>query len=139
MVRSVAEAENEPRSGRAGGGAVPRGDVEAVRVDGNGHRGQADGGRLLGWLVFGAGFAVLQNATLTLMYGRVPAGGEGAVSAVWNAAYDLGMAAGALGAGLVITSIGYPATFILAAAVILPSLILVRRDRRPYRGNRCAP
>jgi predicted MFS family arabinose efflux permease len=84
-----------------------------------------------GALVFGAGFGLLQNATLTLMYARVPAGGEGAVSAIWNAAYDLGMAAGALGAGLVIASVGYPATFVLTAAVILPALALVRRDRRP--------
>lgn len=84
-----------------------------------------------GALVFGAGFGVLQNATLALMYARVPAGGEGPVSAIWNAAYDLGMAAGALCAGLVVTSIGYPGTFLLAAVVILPALALVRRDRRP--------
>jgi predicted MFS family arabinose efflux permease len=84
-----------------------------------------------GALVFGAGFGVLQNATLTLMYARVPAGGESAVSAIWNAAYDLGMAAGALGAGLVIGSAGYPATFALSAVVILPALLVARRDRRP--------
>ena len=84
-----------------------------------------------GAILFGTGFGLLQNATLTLMYHRVPAGGEGAVSAIWNAAYDLGMAAGALGAGLIIISIGYPATFILTAAAILPALALVRRDRRP--------
>jgi predicted MFS family arabinose efflux permease len=84
-----------------------------------------------GALVFGIGFGALQNATLTLMYNRVPAGGASAVSAIWNAAYDLGMAAGALGAGLVITSVGYSTTFVLTAAVILPALILVRRDRRP--------
>lgn len=84
-----------------------------------------------GALVFGAGFGALQNATLTLMYARVPAGGESAVSAIWNAAYDLGMAAGALGAGLVIGSAGYPATFALTAVVLLPALLLVRRDRRP--------
>jgi MFS family permease len=84
-----------------------------------------------GALVFGAGFGVLQNATLALMFARVPTGGEGAVSAIWNAAYDLGMAAGALGAGLAVASIGYPATFVLTAAVMVPALILVRRDRRP--------
>ena len=83
-----------------------------------------------GALVFGAGFGVLQNVTSTLMFARVPAGAEGAVSAIWNAAYDLGMAAGALGAGLVVASIGYPATFVLTAAVMLPALVLVRRDRR---------
>jgi predicted MFS family arabinose efflux permease len=84
-----------------------------------------------GAVVFGIGFGALQNATLSLMYNRVPAGGESAVSAIWNAAYDLGMAAGALGAGLVVVSAGYSTTFVLAAAVILPALALVRRDRRP--------
>ncbi|WP_344415083.1 MFS transporter [Amycolatopsis minnesotensis] len=82
-----------------------------------------------GALVFGAGFGVLQNATLVLMYARVPAGGEGAVSAIWNAAYDLGMAGGALGAGLLVAPIGYPATFVLAAVVLVPALAVVRRDR----------
>jgi predicted MFS family arabinose efflux permease len=84
-----------------------------------------------GAILFGTGFGLLQNATLTLMYNRVPAGGEGAVSAIWNAAYDLGMAAGALGAGFTVSSIGYPATFVLTAAAVLPALALVRRDRRP--------
>ncbi|WP_242546192.1 hypothetical protein [Amycolatopsis sp. MtRt-6] len=84
-----------------------------------------------GALVFGAGFGALQNATLTLMYARVPAGGESAVSAIWNAAYDLGMAAGALGAGLLISSAGYSMTFALTAVVVLPALLPARRDRRP--------
>ncbi|MGH3115573.1 MAG: MFS transporter [Gaiellales bacterium] len=82
-----------------------------------------------GALVFGAGFGLLQNATVTLMYVRVPAGGEGAASAIWNAAYDLGMAAGALCAGLLVASTGYPAVFILSAAVMLPALLVVRRDQ----------
>jgi predicted MFS family arabinose efflux permease len=80
-----------------------------------------------GSLVFGAGFGVLQNTTLALMYSRVPAGGESTVSAVWNAAYDLGMAVGALVAGLVVTSIGYPMTFVLTAVAMLPAFALVRR------------
>ena len=82
-----------------------------------------------GALVFGTGFGVLQNATLALMYARVPAGEESAVSAIWNAAYDLGMAAGAFGAGFAATSLGYPAAFALTAAAMLPALVLVRRDR----------
>lgn len=82
-----------------------------------------------GALLFGAGFGMLQNATLVLMYARVPAGGEGAVSAIWNAAYDLGMAAGALGAGLAITGLGYPTTFVLTAAVMFLALVVIRRDR----------
>jgi predicted MFS family arabinose efflux permease len=86
---------------------------------------------IVGALVFGAGFGVMQNASQALMYARVPAGGEGSVSAIWNAAYDLGMAAGALAAGLVVAEVGYPAIFLLTAAATLPALALVRRDRRP--------
>jgi MFS family permease len=81
-----------------------------------------------GAVVFGIGFGVLQNATLVLMYSQVPPGGEGAVSAIWNATYDLGMAAGALGAGLVSTAVGYATTFLLAAALMVPALAVVRRD-----------
>lgn len=84
---------------------------------------------IAGGLVFGVGFGVLQNATLTLMYTRAAAGEEGAVSAIWNAAYDLGMAAGAFCAGLAATTLGYPITFLLTAAALLPAFALVRRDR----------
>ncbi|GAA2325975.1 hypothetical protein GCM10010170_000400 [Dactylosporangium salmoneum] len=82
-----------------------------------------------GALVFGAGFGVLQNATLALMYDRAPAGGELIVSAIWNTAYDLGMAGGALLAGLVVTSAGYPLTFLLTAAAMLPALALAVKER----------
>ncbi|HEY0536025.1 MAG TPA: MFS transporter [Actinoplanes sp.] len=80
---------------------------------------------LAGALVFGAGFGILQNTTLALMYAGAPAGSEDTVSAVWNIAYDLGMAAGAFVAGLTVTSIGYGWTFLLAAAAMLPALLLV--------------
>jgi MFS family permease len=85
---------------------------------------------IVGAFVFGLGFGVLQNATLCLMFARAPEGSEGVVSAIWNAAYDLGMAAGALGAGLVVAHVGYAAIFALAAVVMLPGLAGVRRDRR---------
>jgi MFS family permease len=83
-----------------------------------------------GAFVFGIGFGILQNATLCLMFARAPEGSEGVVSAIWNAAYDLGMAAGALGAGLVVAHAGYAAVFLLAAVVMLPGIGLARRDRR---------
>jgi predicted MFS family arabinose efflux permease len=63
------------------------------------------------------------------MYSRVPAGGEGTVSAIWNAAYDLGMAAGALCAGPVVGLAGYSVTFGLSAAIMLPALVIARRIR----------
>jgi MFS family permease len=83
-----------------------------------------------GALVFGAGFGLLQNSTLSLMYRRAPAGGEMTVSAVWNIAYDLGMAGGALGAGLAVGAIGYPMTFVLTAAVPVVALLALVVRRR---------
>ena len=62
------------------------------------------------------------------MFTRAPTGAEGAVSAIWNAAYDLGMAAGALAAGMLVHTVGYPATFVLTAIVMLPALIVIRRE-----------
>ncbi|MEV6930476.1 MFS transporter [Dactylosporangium sp. NPDC051485] len=82
-----------------------------------------------GALVFGAGFGVLQNATLVLMYNRAPVGGELTVSAIWNTAYDLGMAGGALLAGLLVTTAGYPLTFLLTAAAMVPALALAVKER----------
>lgn len=79
-----------------------------------------------GALVFGAGFGILQNATLSLMYARAD-GSEDVVSAIWNAAYDLGMAAGALVAGLLVVHAGYAATFALAALVMVPAMVAARR------------
>jgi hypothetical protein len=50
---------------------------------------------------FGTGFGFLQNATLAMMYARSPRAGYSTVSALWNAAYDTGMAAGPIGIGLI--------------------------------------
>jgi hypothetical protein len=46
------------------------------------------------------------------------------------------MAAGALGAGLVVAADGYPTAFALTAAVMVPALLLVRRDRVPAVASR---
>jgi predicted MFS family arabinose efflux permease len=84
---------------------------------------------LAGATAFGVGLGILQNATITLMYARVPKTEYSTVSAIWNAAYDLGMAIGAMGVGLVISLVGYSPAFLATAAVMLPALLLVRRER----------
>ncbi|KUJ36643.1 MFS transporter [Streptomyces sp. NRRL F-5122] len=84
---------------------------------------------LAGVAVFGAGFGVAQNATLTLMYARVPESGYGTVSALWNVAYDGGMGLGAVGFGAAAAHTGYPAAFALTAAVMLVALVPAWRDR----------
>jgi MFS family permease len=89
-----------------------------------------------GAAVFGTGFGLLQNATLTLMYARVPATGQDAVSAIWNAAYDAGMGAGAIGMGLLAGYTGYPAVFLLTAALAATAVLPAWRERaRPAAGG----
>ncbi|MET9880102.1 MFS transporter [Actinacidiphila glaucinigra] len=84
---------------------------------------------LAGVTLFGAGFGVAQNATLTLMYSRVPESGYGTVSALWNVAYDGGMGVGAVAFGVTAAHTGYPAAFALTAAAMLVALAPALRDR----------
>lgn len=79
--------------------------------------------------LFGVGFGVTQNATLTLMYARVPVSGYGTVSALWNFAYDAGMGVGAVGFGVLAGQTGYPLAFTLTAALMLTALAPAWRDR----------
>ena len=92
---------------------------------------------LAGAAVFGLGFGVTQNATQTLMYNRVAESGYGAVSAMWNLAYDGGMGLGAAGFGVLAVHTGYPAAFTLTAALIPAALVgAARRGRgRRRRGT----
>ncbi|WP_223167117.1 MFS transporter [Nonomuraea sp. SYSU D8015] len=78
---------------------------------------------MAGMVLFGAGFGVLQNATLALMFER---GEPSRVSALWNLAYDAGMGVGAMGFGLVLGQTGYPLGFALVAAVMAVTLPLTR-------------
>jgi predicted MFS family arabinose efflux permease len=87
---------------------------------------------IAGAAVFGAGFGVTQNASLTIMYDRVPESGYSAVSAVWNLAYDGGMGVGAAGFGVLAAHTGYPAAFALTAAVL--PVVLAAAARRPRQS-----
>jgi MFS family permease len=86
---------------------------------------------VIGAVLFGTGFGVLQNATLTLMYARVPDTEFGTVSAIWNGAYDSGMALGAVVVGTLVAFTGFSAAFLVVAASMLPALALARNEARP--------
>jgi predicted MFS family arabinose efflux permease len=90
---------------------------------------------IAGATTFGIGFGLLQNATLTLMYARVPSSGHTAVSAIWNAAYDAGMGAGAIGMGLLTGRAGYPGVFLLTGALVIMALLPARRERARARSR----
>jgi MFS family permease len=89
-----------------------------------------------GAAVFGVGFGLLQNASLALMYARVPQNGYSAVSAIWNAAYDAGMGVGALGIGLVVGFTGYPVAFLSAAALAVLALLPAYREYARHAERR---
>ncbi|MFG1997522.1 MFS transporter [Spirillospora sp. NPDC048911] len=86
-----------------------------------------------GMAVFGAGWGIAQNASLSLMYERVPVSAYGTVSAVWNLAYDGGMGLGAVGFGVMAASAGYPPAFAVTAMAMPLILLLVLADRRGSR------
>ncbi|HJD82816.1 MFS transporter [Kitasatospora aureofaciens] len=80
--------------------------------------------------VFGIGFGIIQNATLTLMYARVPTAGYGTISALWNFAYDAGMGAGAVAFGWLAAGTGYPWAFTLTGTAMLTAVVPAWRDHR---------
>jgi MFS family permease len=86
---------------------------------------------LAGAALFGAGFGILQNATLSLMYARTTTNDFGVVSAIWNAAYDGGMAVGALAVGFTGTITGLGPAFLIVAAIVAAMLGVAHLDRRP--------
>jgi predicted MFS family arabinose efflux permease len=84
---------------------------------------------IAGMSLFGAGFGVVQNATLTLMIDRMPASGVGTASALWNLAYDAGYGAGPAVFGLFAGRTGYPVAFALTSLLMLAALPAGWRER----------
>jgi MFS family permease len=76
--------------------------------------------------VFGTGFGVAQSATYAVMVERAPANGHGAVSALWNLAYDLGYGVGPLAFAALVGASGYPVAFALTGLVVLAGLQAAR-------------
>jgi MFS family permease len=79
--------------------------------------------------VFGIGFGVAQSATYAVMVEAAPAGGHGAVSALWNLAYDIGYGIGPLAFAAVVGTSGYPMAFAFTGLVVLAGLRAARQIR----------
>lgn len=78
-----------------------------------------------GMALFGVGFGIAQNVTLTMMFERNADSGR--VSALWNLAYDAGMGIGAAGFGVVMGMTGYAAGFAITAALVFAAIVPARR------------
>jgi MFS family permease len=88
-----------------------------------------------GMVLFGAGFGVAQSASLAVMLDRAGPKGYGAVSAVWNMAYDAGYGLGSIGFGVLAIHTGYPGAFALTALATTSVLLLVPRVTAEARDN----
>ncbi len=85
--------------------------------------------------LFGAGFGILQNATLALMIDRMPAIGVGTASALWNLAYDAGYGAGPAVFGLLVSHTGYPAGLALTGVLMIAALPAARTEQHSAGEN----
>lgn len=83
-----------------------------------------------GMVLFGAGFGVVQNASLAMMLERVSASEYSAVNAVWSVAYDSGWGLGAVAFGAASAHTGFPVGFALTGALMLSALAPARRDQK---------
>jgi MFS family permease len=83
-----------------------------------------------GMVLFGAGFGIVQSASLNLMLDRVPPTGYSTASAVWSIAYDGGWGLGSVVFGLIVAQTGYPLAFGLTAGVVAAAVIPAWGDRR---------
>jgi predicted MFS family arabinose efflux permease len=83
---------------------------------------------LVGAVLFGTGFGLLQNATLILMMGRVSKSEYGLGSTLWNAAFDTGTGIGAFSFGFVISVVGFSWSFFICSALVASALLLVILD-----------
>ncbi len=85
---------------------------------------------LVGAAVFGAGFGAAQNLTLLAAFARAGEGGTTAASAMWNASFDAGTAAGALTLGFVAAQIGLPWSYVVTAALLAAAVPLASAAAR---------
>jgi predicted MFS family arabinose efflux permease len=86
---------------------------------------------LIGAAVFGAGFGAVQNLTLLTAFARAGKGGTTAASAMWNASFDAGTAAGALALGVLAVGVGLDWTYVLVAALLAAVLPVATAATRP--------
>ena len=80
---------------------------------------------VVGALLFGVGFGLLQNATLILMMERVSKSEYGLGSTLWNASFDAGTGIGAFAFGFVISAVGFSWSFAICSGLLASALILV--------------
>ncbi|WP_053546182.1 MFS transporter [Corynebacterium deserti] len=84
---------------------------------------------IVGAVLFGGGFGMVQNEALLSMFFRLPRSRVSEASAIWNIAYDAGTGIGSFILGIVAASLAYSGAFGAGAAVIVVGIVLTVADR----------
>ena len=100
---------------------------------------------LVGAAVFGTAYGAVQNLTLVVAFARAGGRGISTVSAVWNAAFDMGTGVGAVVVGaLAATGLGVPMALgacagLIATCLPLATMASARRAAPGADGARATP
>lgn len=78
---------------------------------------------VVGAVLFGAGFGMIQNDSMLEMFLRVPRDKVASASTIWNAAIDSGTGIGSMVLGVVAASFGFVGAFIGGTAFLVIGLI----------------
>ncbi|ANE05364.1 MFS transporter [Corynebacterium crudilactis] len=84
---------------------------------------------IIGAVMFGGGFGMVQNEALLSMFFRLPRTRVSEASAIWNIAFDAGTGIGSFALGIVAASLAYSGAFGAGALVILLGIVLTVADR----------
>lgn len=80
---------------------------------------------VVGAAVFGAGYGAVLNLSLLAAFARAGRDSTTTASAVWNASFDIGLGAGALGVGTVASAgLGVPWTYVVCILLIVLTIPL---------------
>lgn len=90
---------------------------------------------LVGGLVMGAAFALLNPSLMLIALGRVSQQARGAAMGTYTAFFDAGVGLGAPIAGVVAALTSYEGAFIFAAAVCLASALMILARLHPARSS----
>jgi MFS family permease len=92
---------------------------------------------LIGASLLGAGFGAGQNESFVVTVQRLGATRSGAVSTIWDIAYDGGLGLGAFSFEWVIGQLGYAGAFIaICVGITTAALLCTRHTGSPHSGHR---
>jgi MFS family permease len=86
-------------------------------------------GVLVGGAIYGLSFGIVQPALMALTTDMVPAAERGKAMGTFYFAWELGIASGSTGAGLLLNLMDFPVMLLLSAAIPLAGAALSLRAR----------